>query len=818
MNYTTSFIASICHADAAGKDVVVEKIAFDSRQVTDTKGVMFISLPCRDACKRDLFVEELIQRGVCAFMVDVSFDTTKYNNNDVSFIITHNTLSSLHELAQYHRNQYKGEVVAIIGSNGKTIVKEWISQLWIGDKALFRSPKSYNSQIGVALSLLMIDREDVSLIEAGISQIGEMSMLEEITRPDIVIITNIGDAHSDNFLSLQQKLNEKLLMARNADLIIYNRDATLIDEEVNKSLKGKRYFTWGSDISCDVRLINTNTKGDITNIHFSYKDNSYNITIPFTDRASIENVMSAVSFYIATGRFDSECGDRCGGLQPVAMRLEMQRGVNGNIILNDSYNSDMLSVNIAINQLNNISGNRKSVLFLSDITQSGYNNKTLYNNIAEMVNGVDTLIGIGDDICRNRDLFKNNNSHFFYTTEQFLAHSGDYNFKDCAILLKGARKFRFERIAHLYEPQVHTTTLEVNLNNLSYNLNYYRTLIGSNVKCMAMVKALSYGSGSVEVAYELEKQHIDYLAVAYTDEGVSLRQGGIKAPIVVLNSEPQSFATMIEYNLEPEIYNTSSLYEFIRQAAVDSLVHYPIHIKIDTGMHRLGFKKEEVTTLLDILRRTNTVKIASLFSHFTSSDYSHHDNYTLQQIQLFEDATEQIMAGIDYSVMRHIANSAAIERFPQAHFDMVRLGIGLYGISPIDGHNLLNVNTLKSTIVNIQHYDTPTSVGYMRRGVLLRPSVIATIPIGYADGLSRSLSCGGWSVDINGHKAPITGNICMDACMIDITDIPDVKEGDSVTIFSNAQEIEEMAKKLNTIPYEILTRISTRVKRVYIKE
>ncbi len=821
MEITTAAIAALCGGALEGKDAAVSTFVFDSRRAVNDPKAIFVALKGATRDGHD-YVDELRGRGIRNFIVSADYRIAGLRS-DESFVKVNDTLAALQSVAAYMRDRFKGCVAAVTGSNGKTIVKEWIAALWSDrDKRLFVSPKSYNSQLGVALSLTMCDgHEDVSVIEAGISSPGEMARLEAMIRPDIAIITNIGEAHGAGFASRADKLREKLTLAQDATAIVYPSDYREIDTALRERYDSGRLFAWGYDDEASLRIISRRVEGTSTVAEFTANGRNHTAVLPFTDTPSIENAMSALAFYAC---YDSLYGEktlagaveRLGGLRPVAMRLERRRGINGSTILNDSYNSDIGSLSIALDRLEDISQGAPKTVIMSDITQSGYTADELYSRVAAMMrsHAVDKLYAIGDEITSAKRLFEGIDAEFYRTTEEFVRLFDRKQAEGAAVLLKGARPFAFERISRMLEEKRHSTVMEIDLGAICFNLNYHREHLRPGVRTVAMVKASSYGHGGVEVAAALEKRHIDYFAVAYADEGVILREGGITTPIIVLNSEPSGFAAMIDYLLEPEIYDFESLDLFCADVRRAAESHYPIHIKFDTGMHRLGFGPDEIEALSERLRGDRTVRVRSVFSHFTSSDNPDHDDFTRRQIAMFGDMSDRLRKALgDDTILRHISNTWGIERFPEAQFDMVRLGLGLYGISPFtDG--LQSVASLKSVISQIRHIPAGEHIGYNRRGVVNRDSVIATVPIGYADGLRRALSNGGWSFTVHGHKAPIVGNICMDACMIDITGIP-AEVGDEITVFSGSDEIVAMADVLGTIPYEILTLIAPRVRRVY---
>lgn len=793
MVYQLQDIASCVGGIFSGRDVRVTHITTDSRRTNTPVETLFIAIR---GVNHDghRYIGGLYQKGVRAFLIDSDVDTQHYP--DAGFIRCSDSVKALQQLAAYHRNRFNGKVIAITGSNGKTVTKEWIAQLAPPQVKLFRSPKSYNSQIGVPLSLLMAEGdEQFVVIEAGISLPGEMERLEQMIRPDIGIITNVGDAHQENFNTLQEKADEKLNLFVHTPVMIYNANDPVLQRCITQ-----RY--------ADRQLLGVHTT-------------RYDLSkLPYTDTASRENAAQAVALYEALGFDTQSITEQLGRLQSVAMRLELKDGINGCKIINDSYNSDINSLGIALEYLSSVAGKREKVLILSDMDQSGFEADRLYRQVADLItiHGITELIGIGNAIFRQNDRF-DCKKEFFMTTESFLRSIDRSRFSNKSILLKGGRRFQFERIGRIFENKIHTTILEVNLDHMIHNLNYFRSLLHEGEQIMAMVKASGYGSGTYEVANMLENQGVNFLAVAFADEGVTLREAGITMPIVVLNADSDSFELMIDYRLEPEIYSHSSLRSFTETARRQGETHYPIHIKLDTGMHRLGFERNDIEPLIATLKATPELYIRTLFTHMAGSDEAQHDDFTRSQIALFRELSDQLITAFPaHRILRHIDNSAGIERFPEAQFDMVRLGIGLYGISCVHQENLLPVSTLQSRIVQIKEIPVGDTVGYGRHGVASEhPIRTATIPIGYADGLNRRLSRGKWHLIVNGHLAPIIGNICMDTCMIDITGI-DAKEGDRVTVFGEGASVTDMAQILGTIPYEILTGISNRVKRIYTKE
>lgn len=806
-------IAQICKGRVVGDDLNVRKFITDSRTLFDREDVIFCAIK-GDTFNGHNYVNDVIDMGVKAFIID---DESLKMKAEVSYIVVDDTLKAIQLIAGYYRSKFNGIIAVIIGSNGKSVVKEWVSQI----TAIEKNPKSYNSQLGVALSILEVPKsEEFYFFEAGISKCNEMQILESILKPDVVLLTTLSSAHSGNFDSKQVKIAEKLIMAKRAKVLIYCKDNIFSCEYIEHHFSEKRLFSWGEKSGATLHIVDRNNSKQGQSIRFIFESDSYIVSIPFNDKISYENVMSAISYIAATHKKEELIASikRCKELESVEMRLEIKQGKNNSIIVNDCYNSDLTSLSIALDTLNVNGEMQDKVVILSDIRQSHFETTELYEKVYNLlkVKGIDYFYGVGEDISSVKNIFSDIDSKFFLTTNELVDNLSDNEFKDKIVLLKGSRLFKFEQISSVIEEQVHTTILEVNLSTILSNYLYLKSLIHPKTKCMAMVKADAYGCGAVEVAKLLEKQDVNYFAVAYADEGVKLREAGIKIPIVILNSEPHAYKTMINFGLEPEIYSFKSLKEFTAEVKHSLDINYPIHIKLDTGMHRLGFSETEVDLLIGELKDNKWVKVASIFSHLSSSDNTNHDIYTNRQIELYDKLSLRMKIELNLlNSIRHISNSAAIERFKNAEFDMVRLGISLY--CPNDDRQMKSVLSLKSTIAQIHTINSGETIGYNKNQILTRNSQIAVIPIGYADGLRRALSCGVWSFEVNGKLAPIVGNICMDSCMIDVTNI-DCNEGDKVVIFGHKNTINLMSEKLNTITYEIITLISSRVKRVYIKD
>lgn len=804
-------------------NTMISELAIDSRRLIVPEVSLFFALTSKrnDGHK---YIEELYEKGVRNFVVENEPANLLllYNAN---IIKVKNTLTALQLLAAAHRRQYNIPVIGITGSNGKTIVKEWLYQLLNESLNIVRSPKSFNSQIGVPLSVWqMREDHDLAIFEAGISEQDEMDNLQPIINPTIGVFTNIGHAHDENFISRTQKAGEKLKLFTKVKTLVYCIDQKELQEGIIKTglLKNIETFTWSRKTMADLQITSMHSDVHFTQLTAIYKEEEISLEIPFTDEASIENATHCWATMLLMGYNNALITKRMRNLQPLAMRLEMKAGINNCTLINDSYSNDIDSLSIALDFLNQQKQHRKKTVILSDILQSGRSDSHLYSEVSELLNmkQVDRLIGIGKGISRQAQLFKVE-KEFFDTTEDFLDSYSVNAFANESILLKGARIFGFERITESLQQKTHETVLEINLNALVHNLNYYRAMLEPGVKAMAMVKAFSYGSGSFEIANILQFHQVDYLTVAYADEGVELRKAGIKLPIMVMNPDEESFDSIIKYHLEPEIYSFRVL-KMLDAALLRMTVNSQpvgIHIKIDTGMHRLGFDPVQVDELINQIKGRANICVKSVFSHLAASDSESNDDFTRHQISLFRMISERISYEFDYPILRHIANTAAITRFPEARFDMVRLGIGLYGIAPMPEEQdmLENVSTLRSVISQIKHILPDETVGYNRRFKAKNETVIAIVPIGYADGLSRALSNGIGHLKVGGKFAPIVGSICMDMTMIDITCIK-ANEGDEVLIFGKDLPITRLADEMGSIPYEILTGISQRVKRVYYQE
>lgn len=793
----------------------------DSRSLCFPEETLFFALTSKNN-DGHRYIPDLYARGVKDFVVSrLPQNMSAYEQ--ANFLVVDNTLTALQALARSHRARFTGPVVGITGSNGKTIIKEWLYQLLAPDRVVTRSPRSYNSQVGVPLSVWGMDEKtQVAIFEAGISQPGEMERLYKIIRPTIGIISNISGAHQENFSSLEEKCLEKLHLFKECEVVIYNGDNPIIAECMQEALPGKNTIAWSRKDESSPLFIKKIEKGEQEScIHYVYQQGEYSYTIPFVDEASVENSINCLAASLFLGTTPAVLAVRMARLEPIAMRLEVKDGKRGCILINDSYNSDIASLDIALDFMERRSGlyhGRKRTLILSDFMETGQTPASLYRTVAQYVEkrGIEKFIGIGTEIAAVAGRL-HMECYFFTSTDDFLNSSLFAELENELILIKGSRRYQFDRITEQLEQKVHETILEINLSALRANFNRYRSMLKPTTKITCMVKAEAYGAGPYEVARTLQDCHVDYLAVAVADEGEALRKAGITTNIMIMDPELTAFKTMFDNELEPEVYSFNLLEEMIKAAEREGITNYPIHIKIDTGMHRLGFMSHEIPQLIARLQRQTALLPRSVFSHFVGSDSDRFDDFSQVQIARFEEASTALQAAFPHHILRHLCNTAGIERFPQVQYDMVRLGLGLYGINPIDNGVLQNVSTLKSTILQIHEVPKEETVGYSRKGVLKRDSRIAAIPIGYADGLDRHLGNRAGYCLVKGKRAPYVGNICMDVCMIDVTDI-DCKEGDMVEIFGDHLPVSVLSDILGTIPYEILTSVSSRVKRIYFSD
>jgi alanine racemase len=835
VSYFISHIAKTLGANAKiVSDNSIDYIFFDSRKVFLPDTSLFIALkgPRRNG---QAFIPELYKKGVRNFIVCEEIKPEDFPEANILFV--KDGFKALQELATFHRKQFKIPVIGITGSNGKTIVKEWLYQLLNENFNIVRSPKSYNSQIGVPLSVWEMNKlHTLGIFEAGISQPGEMDSLNEIIQPTIGILTNIGEAHNEGFYSVDQKVEEKIKLFNNVNLVIYNSDEWLADKAIVLKYEsvvrktGKppfRIFSWGKIQKADLQILEINKKQTETEIIAVYKNSDTAIQIPFTDDASIQNAITCWCIMLHLGIKDAVIAKRMKQLQPVNMRLELKKGINHCTIINDSYSADLNSLHIALDFLKQMSGVAKKTVILSDFFQTGMNDEELYARIADdlVQHKVDRVIGIGLNISKylkfeNETATYTIQNEFYSSTEEFISRFRFSDFRDETILVKGARLFSFEQIIQLLELKVHQTELEINLNAVAHNLQQYQKLLQPSTKLMAMVKAFAYGSGGAEIANTLQYHKVDYLGVAYADEGTELRKAGITLPIMVMNAEQETFDALINNQLEPVIFSFEILRSLDGFLKREGIKNYPVHLEIETGMNRLGFSAIQIENLGKEIKTTSTFRVQSVFSHLAASEDAMQDEFTDRQFDLFKNACNILEKDIGYKFLRHIANSAAILRHSQMQLDMVRLGIGLYGVDSASSGKLElePVATLKSTVAQIRRLKAGETVGYNRKGIIERDSLIATVSIGYADGFSRRLGNGAGKVWIREQLAPVIGTVCMDMTMVDVTDIAGVKQGDEVIIFGKEISIQDLANWSGTIPYEIMTGISERVKRVYYEE
>jgi len=809
------------HLFGTGADLLVSDLLIDSRQLVNAGQTLFFALTS-DRNDGHKYIKDLYQNGVRAFVVN---RVPEGDYPEASFIVVENTLLALQQLAAHHRDRFNIPVIGITGSNGKTIVKEWLAQLLSPDYNLVRSPKSYNSQVGVPLSVWQINRShQLGIFEAGISKPDEMSALQKVIKPTIGVFTNIGQAHEENFISFTQKAGEKLNLFTQVETLVYCMDYYDIQQVIMRADLGKkeRLLTWSRKFpEATVYVAKVEKQEKQTLLKMVYQNDTLCFTIPFVDDASIENAIHCIVVCLLMKMDAKVLAKRLLDLTSVAMRLEIKSGINNCTIVNDYYNSDVNSLAIALDVMNQQQQHQEKVLILSDILQSGRDERELYGYISQLIEnkGVDQLIGIGEAISRQAGQF-NVKSCFFKDVDDFMLHYPLSQFRNQTILLKGARAFEFEQISMELQEKAHETVLEINFNHLINNFNHYRSLIKPETKLMVMVKAFGYGSGNYEVSNILQFHRADYLTVAFADEGVELRRAGINLPIMVMSPEVNSYDNIIKYHLEPEVFSFRNL-EFVEKALEVTGTTTPlnVHVKLDTGMHRLGFSLQELPELIRRIQANPLIHVRSTFSHLATADNPNEDEFTMSQIQVFEKGSQMIVDAFPYKVLRHILNTAGITRFTQYQFDMVRLGIGLYGVPTCkqDEGVLETVVSLKTTINQIKEIPAGDSIGYNRHGRAEHDMRIGIVPIGYADGLSRLLGNGNGKFYVNNQQVSIVGDICMDMCMLDLTHVK-AEEGDTVVVFDAEHSINDIAKACQTIPYEVMTRISQRVKRVYYQE
>ena len=830
MKYSIEKVTTLIGARRIGEaDAQIGWLLTDSRSLCFPEETLFFALrSSRNDGHR--YIDDLYRRGVRNFVVDAKGILEFHANDtegmkDANFLVVPSPLAALQRLAERHRDEFNVPIVGITGSNGKTMVKEWLNQLLSPSMTVTRSPKSFNSQIGVPLSVwLLNEHTQVGIFEAGISQPDEMASLTDIIQPTIGLLTSLGAAHQENFRSMEEKCMEKMQLFSNAKVLAYNSDDDIISRCIRRSgFKGEKIGWSRENPSAPFYIEKVSFASDsspLTSVSYIYKGTRAFYSLPFFDEASLQCSFACAAVALYLGLTPDQLAERMALLEPVAMRLEVKEGQHGCILINDSYNSDINSLDIALDFMARRTLSKGGVLILSDIYQSGMSDYDLYSKVNSlcMERGIRHLLAVGSHISTQKGVFTLPAQHFFTTTDQLLASDVFRSLHDEVILIKGARPFGFDRITELLEQKVHETILEVNLNAVVDNLNFYRSFLKPETKLVCMVKADAYGAGAVEVAKTLQEHRVDYLAVAVADEGVTLRNNGITQNIMIMNPEMTAFKTMFDYDLEPEVYSFRLMDALIHAAEQQGITGWPVHVKLDTGMHRLGFDPEkDIDEVIRRLKGQNAIIPRSVFSHFVGSDSDDFDNFSTMQFEKFDKASRQLQAAFSHKIIRHMDNSAAIEHFPERQMDMCRLGLGLYGVDPRDNRMLHTVSTLKTTILQLRHVPKEETVGYSRKGVLTRDSVIAAIPIGYADGLNRHLGRGAGYCLVNGQKAPYVGNICMDVAMIDVTGI-DCHEGDMVEIFGEHLPVTVLSDVLDTIPYEVMTSVSNRVKKVYFQD
>lgn len=830
MTYTILDIARILKVETdSAPPVIIQYLLTDSRKIVFPQHSLFFAISGQRRDGHD-FISEVYERGVRSFVVKEEFDNAGYP--DACFLKVKEVLKALQQLAEHHRNRFRIPVIGITGSNGKTIVKEWLYQLLQKDYQIIRSPRSYNSQIGVPLSVWQMNAtHTLAIFEAGISTVGEMSALAAMIQPTIGVFTNIGEAHNQGFTDQHQKAMEKAQLFSKSGTLIYAKEGLQkqwFPEGADRHLfpANMHIVSWSREDGAALLVLGEVKESLQTQVTLLYLSRRFTITIPFTDRISIDNSLTCCTVMLAMGYTASVIQERMKVLEPVDMRMQLKKAINNCYLINDSYSNDLASLTLALDFLQQQAGKQKTTLILSDIPETGLSEDVLYRAIAQQVSerGIRRFIGIGPSMINHQKRFAEEapepDAGFYLSTEAFLAAINAQSFRDEYILVKGARVFSFERISVWLEQKVHQTVMEINVSAMVHNLKEYQNRLAPSTRLMAMVKAFSYGSGSAEIARILQFHKVDYLAVAYADEGVELRKAGISLPIMVMNMEEAGFDSLVSYDLEPEIYSFPIYTAFHHYLDQQGIQQFPVHIKINTGMNRLGFEPGDVVQLSGKLRAHQTMAVKTVFSHLVASESAEQDAFTQHQVDLFRHACTQLENELGYTFIKHIANTAAIHRNPEYQFDMVRLGIGLYGVDVAEGKgmSLETVVTLQSTIAQLRKVKAGETIGYGRKGAVLRDSLIATVRIGYADGFSRKLGLGRGRMYVQGKLAPVIGQVCMDMTMLDVTDIPDLKEGDRVEIFGKNLSIEQVAAWAETIAYEVMTGISQRVKRVYLEE
>jgi alanine racemase len=817
MIYNFSNIATILNGQimVQQNNLAITEISIDTRKILNPYHSLFFAIKgIRN--NGNQFIEDAYNKGIRNFIVSEIVDFKRFSG--CSVLLVDDSLHALQHLVAHHRNLFKIPIIGITGSNGKTIIKEWLYQLLSPEKNIIRSPKSFNSQVGVPLSVWNIDdSHQLGIFEAGISKLGEMKKLEAIIKPSIGVFTNIGPAHAAGFESDLAKAKEKAVLFSSAKKIIFCKDYEIIAKALESQTNT---FTWGKNSNADIRIIKSEKTGRKTSLIVEYQQKSQTISVPFSDEASIENALHCVATMLLLDYNFTQINERLALLKNVPMRLELKYGINDCVIIDDSYSADFLSLKIALDFYNQQEGKKKRTLIISEFEDSGLSAENFCEKLNVLLQEykIQKLIGVGGIFFTHKSYIDTSELVFsaYHTTESFINEVENLTFDRELVLLKGARSFHFEKISSYLQGQSHRTILEVNLNALVHNLNVYKSYLPKQTGIIAMVKAYSYGSGSVEVAHLLQSEKVDYLAVAYLDEGIKLRKSGVSMPIMVLNPDVGEFPQMAHYNLEPEIYSIKQ-FEQLEHFLLHHNSAFKVHLKIETGMNRLGLVEAELLLVLEKIIASKNLIIGSVFSHLAASDAPEHDDYTRKQISIFETLSQIVLDKFSYSISRHISNSSGIIRFPEAAFDFVRLGIGLYGIDSAETiqRKLQTTGTLKTRISQLKNISAGNTVGYNRKGIVDTDKTIAVLAIGYADGYDRRFSNGVGKTFVRGQYANTIGNVCMDMTMIDVSHIDDIAEGDEVEIYGSNVSIIEMAQNIDTIPYELLTHISARVKRVY---
>lgn len=832
MKYTANDIAAILELPPTGASgLVVEQLLTDSRRLVFAEQTLFFALPGPRRDGHD-FIESLYDQGVRCFVVNRGIDlsTLKAYCTGAIFFEVPNCLAALQKIAAYHRSKFDMPVMGITGSNGKTTVKEWLYQLLHPSFNMVRSPRSFNSQVGVPLSVWKMDSSyDLAIFEAGISTTGEMQQLASIIKPTIGVLTHMGPAHAEGFNSMPEKIKEKLQLFETVDTLVYGKDQIQgysLEGDASVFKRPVTFYSWSRLVPATLVVTQEINKGSFTELTVSYNSQNHTINIPFTDKASIDNAVLCMLTLLSLGKDFSYIKEGIKQLTAVDMRMQLKKGINGCTFINDSYNLDFDSFVAAGFYLQAQAAGRASSIIVSDFAETGESNRDIYSKVAKHAAalGLKRFIGIGPQIKKHQSVIEKEflapgtEFYFFDSTISFLQQFRPKDFSNEIILLKGARVFEFERIANWLEQKMHETVLEINLTSLAHNVKQIQNAIGSTTKLMAVVKAFSYGNGSAEVARTLASVKTDYLAVAYVDEGVELRRAGIHLPIMVMSPDEAGFEAMVAYGLEPEIYSFEIYNAFASFLNVQGLASYGIHLKINTGMNRLGFEPSEASLLAQKLVTDQRMIVKSVMSHLVASDAPEHDLFTAEQIVVFEKVCNTLQENIGYSYIRHIANSHAVQRHPASRLDMVRVGIGLYGTSATAGSDIRKVATLKTTIAQIRQVPAGASVGYERAAIMEKDTRIATVRIGYADGYDRRFSSGAGKMYINGVLCPVVGLVCMDMTMIDVTDVKDISLQDEVEIFGEHIAIETLATWSGINMYEMMSGINARVKRIYIEE